>query len=196
MLYCVLDTETTGLPSKSNPNYEDLEAFSTARMLSFAWALFDNNHQMIKCQYFLVKPEFFIDEDGIAYSINKISNNMVQCYGYSIEIIMKKFIEDMEKVTNIIGHNVKFDRNIILSEIYRYNKNIANFPKLNVSILNIIPIICTMKLAYSKNIGNKWIKLAALYKYLYDVKTISLTLHDALADLLICQLCYKKLIEK
>jgi|LakMenE01Jun11ns_1017448.scaffolds.fasta_scaffold9953507_3 hypothetical protein len=129
------DLETTGLvktkkgfkPEEEYYNYKDFTIYDSSRIVSIGWIyweLFDfyyyYNIDMINEH--IIKPNnFIIPDDSI--KIHGITNEIANANGKKINIVLKKIGEYINECDYIIGYNIYFDINILLSELYRENQN-------------------------------------------------------------------------
>ena len=79
----VIDVETIGIPKKRNAYFRDTDAFKTARVVSCAWVVLDNNRR-IEHHYHVIRPNgFVIPEDSI--KIHGITNEFANQVGISMK---------------------------------------------------------------------------------------------------------------
>ena len=162
--YMVVDTETTGLPEKSDigtlPSHTDLNKYKNARMIQICWAIFDGN-KLEELEDFYVKPNGFKVENT---NIHGITTEMCIKNGKKLNDVLIKFSQSVNKVKFIVGHNIAFDIEIICSELYR-NKfdDVINLVKNKQRI-------CTMQKSIPLKVDGslKAPKLIKLYKYLFN----------------------------
>ncbi|MDB4130650.1 DNA polymerase III subunit alpha [Flavobacteriaceae bacterium] len=117
-MYLVFDTETTGLPKKWNAPLSDSDNWP--RCVQLAWQLHDSKGLLISSHSYLINP----DKYNIPYESEKIhgiSTALANKIGDDLVSVLDKFILDLNKAGFIIGHNVKFDLNIIGAELLRIN---------------------------------------------------------------------------
>ena len=115
-MFIVFDTETTGLPKNWNAPVSDSDNWP--RCIQLAWQLHDENGKLINNKSFLIKP---VDYD-IPYESEKvhgISTELAKQDGVDLSDVIDKFLFDLDKAKYLVGHNVKFDINIIAAELYR-----------------------------------------------------------------------------
>ena len=127
MKVIVFDTETTGLPITKGFNnyysYKDLDKYNSSRLLSICWQVYDNT-TFISSNYFIIKPvDFTIDNKSKSCEINGITQEMALEKGIDINEVFTKLFNDLINTDRLVAHNINFDVNIILSELYRNNKN-------------------------------------------------------------------------
>jgi DNA polymerase-3 subunit alpha len=125
-MYLVFDTETTGLPKKWNAPLSDSDNWP--RCVQLAWQLHDSKGVLISSHSYLIKP----DNYNIPYESEKIhgiSTALANKIGDDLVNVLDKFILDLNKSGFLIGHNVKFDLNIIGAELLRINSAVSLLDK-------------------------------------------------------------------
>jgi DNA polymerase III epsilon subunit-like protein len=181
-----IDTETTGLIPyyKSKIVYPGrYKLWNSCRIVQIAWIICDEKGNVINTHDYLIAPnDFIIPEESTR--VHGITQEEAEKKGKLIEDVLILFLNDLKKSKLIIAHNIEFDYNVILSEIYRYkvkNQDVSeeSFMKKNK--------YCTMLKGTQK--GKKWPKLCDLYEE-YFKHTPSLRLHSALNDTLVCKDIY------
>ena len=181
----VLDTETIGLPLfKSYDSYYDPKEskyYDKARIIELGYIIYKDGVK-IKTVSSLINLNVDINNSHI-HGITKLE---CQEKGYNIVNVMNDFYKDLLTVDTIVAHNIMFDYNILLSELYRLNSN-----KI-IDELNSKELLCTMKIAQKKLKLTKRPKLVELYYMLFS-ETIEQQ-HRALSDCCICGSCFFKLM--
>ena len=117
-MYLIFDTETTGLPKKWNAPLTDSENWP--RCVQLAWQLHGSNGVLLSNHSYLIKPENF-NIPFESEQIHGISTELATTLGLGLEELLDKFISDLNQAGFVIGHNVKFDLNIIGAELSRIN---------------------------------------------------------------------------
>jgi len=117
---------------------------------------------------------------------------------FNIHEAMCEFMADMLQCQYIVGHNVDFDKKMILSELYRLGK-LDSF----ASILVDERFVCTMKKTINvckiTTISKKgypyykFPKLTEAYENLFGYKPSGEALHNAIIDVVICLRIFCKL---
>ena len=116
-----------------------------------------------------------------------VENNL---YGLDIDDALRILEFDVKECKLLICHNVSFDKNVLLSELYRSNK----FSSLLINILRL-PVYCTMEKGKEKFALKKFPKLTELVK-LVSPQSVWIQKHDALDDCDHCLKCYVALTIK
>ena len=163
-MFLVFDTETTGLPKRWDAPISDHENWP--RCVQIAWQLHDDFGNCVEHKDFIVSPEGF-DIPFESEQIHGISTALSTKEGSAINAILADFNAALAKSKYIIGHNIKFDVNIIGAELDRLG--------LDTSITTT-PILdtCTEHTATLCQIPGgrggrfKLPTLSELYKYLFD----------------------------
>ncbi len=119
-MYLIFDTETTGLPRNKTAPITDLDNWP--RLVQLAWQLHDGKGKLLSRHNYIIKPEGF-DIPYKAEQIHGISTRRAMAEGHDMQTVLKDFVADLEKTSQLVGHNIEFDVNIIGAELIR--KNIA-----------------------------------------------------------------------
>ena len=117
-MFLTFHTETTGLPKNFNAPVSESENWP--RLVQLAWQLNDNNGRLISVNSHIIKPDGY----SIPYNSEKIhgiSTEIALKEGKKLGDILKEFEKDLLRSKYIIGHNIKFDINIVGAEHYRKN---------------------------------------------------------------------------
>ena len=162
-MYLIFDTETTGLPKKWNAPISDSENWP--RCVQLAWQLHDNNGKLISNQSSIIKTDGF-DIPFESEKVHGISTVLANKIGENLNDVLEKFNSDLSKAKYIVGHNLKFDINIVGAEFFRLK--IVN----SLNEKNILDT-CTEKTANLCQIQGgrgkfKFPTLIELYKYLFN----------------------------
>lgn len=201
MKVLVFDTETTGLPTDRNASIMDVEKWPYIVQLSYI--VFDTDEKKI------VKSV----DNIIRIDTNKvtISNESIAIHGITSDICNEKgvgmaqalieFNETLQAADIVVGHNISFDKRIIMVECIRH-KIWQQFTsngnkKKEYCTMKESTNICQMEKTNSSN-GAKYFKfptLGELYKHLFEIAAPA-QLHNAFIDVLVCLRCYLMLVEK
>lgn len=196
-MYFVFDIESSGLPRGRGIIYQNIEAYDTCRIVSIAYAIVDKYGKRDgPTKYFVVKPEnFVISNESIA--IHGISNEIAQT-GVSFSEVIDTLRNDLVKCDTLVAHNISFDYNALMSELFRRSQNNGEYDMLMETITNMKQF-CTMKVGHKKmkdDLGSckgylRWPKLINLYKYLTNNDMENA--HNAEADTDACLACFIEL---
>lgn len=183
----IFDTETSGLPRNCKygkfPDYKRIEDYDTARIVSISWIVCKGD-DVVQQAYYVVKPDSFeIGEEST--KIHGITNEYASQHGVSIHKVFEEIEPWISCCTNFIGHNVGFDKNVLLSELYRYEKHSL------LSKLRDKHFICTMRKGKEFMNFHKNPKLSELYEFLYHEPMENA--HNAEADTYYCYKAYIKM---
>ena len=187
MKVLVFDTETTGLPSEKFASIYDSKSWPHIIQLSYILFETDNDQILTIENDYINLPENIviskgsIDVHGIdRKKLNKLST-------LTIQEALYKFINFVKECDLLVGHNVSFDKRMVLVECIR-NKIQGNLKKT----------YCTMKegkeicnIRIQDSCGETFIKspkLIELYKHLFDSQPKNT--HNAIIDVLLCLRCF------
>ena len=192
MKILVFDTETTGLPEGRNPSIRETKKWP--HMIQLSYILYDTEKNvMLECVDEIVKlpPHVSISEESI--TLHGISRDISNTKGKSIVEVLNNFNRCLKLADKVVGHNVSFDKRIIMVESIR-NYMSQYFTRNGVRK----PEYCTMKCsvdlckieAVSRD-GEKYYKypnLGELYKKLFD--TTVKNVHNSMIDIILCLRSY------
>lgn len=120
--YCmVLDIETTGFPEKLGfyryYNHTDTSRYDSSRVVQISWGVYDEIGNLLKLVDNIIKPDGFTITNSEYHTItNEIANEK----GADLKPVLKTLFLDLKKVSTVVGHNLMFCENVILSEAYRH----------------------------------------------------------------------------
>lgn len=196
MKVLVFDTETTGLTKVKNPSIFDFEKWPYIIQLSYI--LYDTDTQVIDDLFdSVIRIPEDVEIDKVAEQLHNISKEKSLSTGIDIKKALNIFNEALNKADIVVGHNVSFDKCLVMVECNRNNLRQA-FTVNNIKKLEY----CTMK--NSKNIcrierisenGDKYFKypkLSELHNTLFN--SIPENCHNSLVDIVLCLRCYIKIL--
>lgn len=165
------DTETSGLPNKHKAHYSEIDNWP--RIVQLAWLIADDEGTVLSDADYIVKVDFQIPEE--ASRIHGITNTIAAKKGVPIKDVLMAFLTDLEKIDQLVCHNVGFDLPVLQSELLR------NDLRHEIDI----PNFCTMQNSthYCQlpgNCGYKWPRLDELYRICFGKKFEDA--HNAKAD--------------
>jgi DNA polymerase III epsilon subunit-like protein len=207
------DTETTGLFPEINPKVDaDSEPDNKKRKREKINPLIIPTDLLEKCPYITQFSliVYNIENNKIAYSfdsyiqipqnveiqehITKLSGaTREKCdAGMRIEDVLGLFYKVSAQCEYIIGHNIEFDKNMVLLELIRNEENIED----SESMYNMFDmrIRCSMKSSQNLYGLKKAPRLSELHEMMFQEKAESygIPLHNSLVDTLVCLRCSLK----
>lgn len=193
-MYLIFDLETGGLPIFNTvgpyrfPSFRHLNKYDTARIVSISWIVADENGKLIKQAYHIIRNlDFIIDNNSKAVEIHGITQEIATEEGINWHDMYDEFIEDVHKCDTLVAHNIQFDVSVMLSEMFRYNKQDGITDFLSKRRL------CTMRMGKKAMEGTKNPKLSELYKFFFNEEMQNA--HNASYDTLFCQQCFEKMLQ-
>ena len=212
MLIIFLDLETTGIPERSKdqhydykevdkypsykevdkyPSYKEIDKYKESRIVQLAINIGDEKGNIVKTYNFIVKPDGFEIKNS---HIHGITMEMATMTGKPFVEVIQEIAPLFKKASLLVAHNIKFDKNVLLSELYRYEL------LRPINQLLKIPEFCTcfntIDIVKMKKYGQlKPPKLIELYKFLFKKDPVG-DLHDAIVDTKIMAECFYELIRK
>ena len=118
-MYLVFDTETTGLPQNWNAPLSDSENWP--RCVQIAWQLHAPNGRMISHNDFIITADGF-DIPFESEKVHGISTALAKRDGTEIKTVVESFLAVVDQADFLVGHNLKFDLNIMGAELLRLGK--------------------------------------------------------------------------
>ena len=115
-MFLIFDTETTGLPLDNNAPLTNFDNWP--RMVQLAWQIHDEKGNFIKAENHIIKPEGYIIPIN-ASMVHGISTEHALNVGEDLSQVLDIFTETLKTVKYVVGHNVKFDLNIVGCEYLR-----------------------------------------------------------------------------
>ena len=149
----VIDTETTGLPQGRNVTSETYKKWDKARLVQIAWELYNPSRECIQKECYIITPDNF-EIPEVVVNIHGISTERAYNEGIALIDVLKKIHVILNNNPIIVAHNIQFDNDIILAELYRYQNKLTNIhysqdnllEKLEIKPLVIIPTSFTQKI--------------------------------------------------
>lgn len=183
----IFDTETTGLPEKY-ASIRDYEKWPYIIQLSYIiYDLSNNSIHTISDNYIKIDKSINISEES--EKITGISREILNDKGIHIKQALHDFNNALKASDIIVGHNVSFDKQIVMVECFRNRIN-NNFVKFHGKNIIRKPEYCTCKKS-SHLFNNRYQKLENLYSNLFNEKPSGL--HNSLIDTIVTFRCYYKL---
>ena len=187
-MYLIFDTETTGLPKNWKAPITDTDNWP--RCVQMAWQLHDEMGELIEDQNYLIKPDNF-EIPYESQKIHGISTELALEAGKTLNEVLEKFNQSLEKSSFVIGHNVNFDINVIGCEFYRKQlKNGLSSKKLLDTCTEDTALLC--ELPGGRGGKYKLPTLIELYKFLFESSFKEA--HNATADVEATARCFLELI--
>jgi hypothetical protein len=188
----VFDLETNGLPEtpsfgKYHPP-SDLAKYRTARVVQWSWALYEANGTLVAEEDHIIRPnpaEYRI----MNAEFHGITDAKARVQGKAFEDVLKIWATHMQTAKTMVGHNVNFDKHVLLSELIR--RGFAD----DAQTLEGKQWICTMERAKAMcglKARNKLKppKLAELMHALGIVEEAGRSFHNAKHDVYYTAKCY------
>ena len=184
----MFDTETTGLTKVKNPSIFDFEKWPYIVQLSYI--LYDTEEKIIDDLYdTIIKIPDNIEIDKEAEKIHNISKERSNLTGISIKDALRTFNSALSKADIIIGHNISFDKCLIMVECNRNNMKqwftIDKIKKQEYCTMKNTKDICKIEKTFPS--GDKYFKyptLSELYKHLFG--NTPENAHNSLVDIIMC----------
>ena len=195
MKILVFDTETTGLPASRNTSI--ISTHQWPYIVQLSYILYDTKVNMVLdySDNIIKLPNGVIVSKG-SEAIHKISDEMCKTRGIDIKGALKEFNNVLLQANVVIGHNISFDKRMIMVECIRHKLQ-HNFIRNNVrksefcTMKNSVNLCKIIKISHNGSQYFKYPKLMELHKHLFN--NIPDGLHNSMVDVLVCLRCYGKI---
>ena len=187
-----LDTETTGLPEERNISVYNTEKWPYVIQLSYIIIDTDMN-EVVHTYDSIIKLEENVNITEKSITMHGITKERSHNEGVDINNALIELNENLMEIDLIVGHNISFDKKIMIVENIR-KKILSLFPKKTY--------FCTMKnytefcnMRGVRKDGSNYIrypKLVELHNHLF--KSVPENLHNSLIDVYVCFRCFYKLV--
>jgi DNA polymerase III subunit epsilon len=226
----VFDTETTGVPpTMPGQNWTEKQQYDASLLqkehLETSWSnnqLLDQWPSILQLSYIVYDLENPLDvkifnkyidiPDNIVISETSVAvhhitretiANAPSENRATIEKALQEFLEDVKKSDIVVGHNVQFDRKMVVAELLRLSEqdhlpeihDMMDETKFECTMIQSTPI-CNLKRKQEymdKKTGKqkffykiKSPKLSEAYKHFFGYEPSGDALHDALIDVVVC----------
>ena len=186
-MFLIYDTETTGLPRNYEAPVTDLENWP--RVVQLAWQLHDAGGSLIEARDFLIKPENFTIPYNAA-KVHGITTELATGLGDDLRLVLEQFLLALDQADLIIGHNIRFDLNIMGAEFLRcgFDNPLEGRPFISTDLESTE--YCS--LPGGRGGGFKWPTLEELHRKLFNAGFPDA--HNAAADVMATSRCFLELV--
>ena len=139
MKVLIFDTETTGLPVDQNASVQDSAKWPYIVQLSFI-VLDTDTKEILEYSDSIIRLDETVSISPESIAIHQITPYRSQTEGIPIKVALAHLAENMSEVDVIVGHNIIFDKRMLMVEFHR--NHMKNCLYKNGSA---IPEYCTMK---------------------------------------------------
>ena len=195
MKILIFDTETTGLPLGINTSIYKTNKWPYIIQLSYILFDIEANKMLIEHDWIIKIPEN-VEINAKAESMHGISKDKSQKEGIEIIQALELFDICLSSADVVVGHNIKFDKQMIIVENIR-NKRSSAFRNSTVREY------CTMKhgvelcniIKQSKfDVNKTYLKYPSQSElHLKLFNSLPCGTHNSWVDILICLRCYYKM---
>lgn len=113
-MYCIIDTETTGLFDFKQP----ADAPGQPRMASFAMLAADEDCNLICATSVLIRPNGWVMTQE-AERINGLSQQLLEAHGVPVEEVLTRYAGEIIRGAVVVAHNAQYDTKIMRAEFRR-----------------------------------------------------------------------------
>jgi DNA polymerase-3 subunit epsilon len=198
MKVLVFDTETTGLPTERNASIMDVNKWPHIVQLSYI--LYESDTMRVdELVDVLIKLPLDVEITPGSEAIHHITREMCDKNGISIDSAITLFNKTLDKADVIVGHNISFDKRLVMVECKRLNKyqrfTVKGDKKDEYCTMKKTTDICKIEVTNASGLKyNKFPTLSELHFKLFGTQAQGV--HNAMADILICLRCYIQLTEE
>lgn len=197
----IFDTETTGLPE---PDASIFQHHKWPFIIQLSYILYDTEKHTFDYYNYYINIHDSITITPESYNIHKLTREFLNKNGVSITTALTQFNLDLNNADIVVGHNISFDKRIVLVECYR-NKIQQKFTYTDENKMKIKKTeFCTMKngkifcnIVRINKLQKPYLKtpsLKELFNKSFPDEELPNNLHDAFIDILITFRCYYKLV--
>lgn len=191
----VFDTETTGLPASRSSTIYKTHEWPYVVQLSFVYIHYDIScNNLLDYGDYVIKIPESVTIQPKAQEVHGISYDITQSKGVPLNTALNHFDKWLLECDLVVGHNVPFDKRMIMVECIRNNRKqlftINNKRKEEFCTMKESKTLCKID-AVNRTTGEhyfKYPKLLELHEHLF--KYAPTGLHDSLADVLCCLRCF------
>lgn len=195
MKVLVFDVETTGLPIGKNPSIFETDKWPYIVQLSYI--MYDTTVNEIDIVYNeILKLPNYVEISDESIKLHKITEKINYEIGVDRRSSLQTFNLILEQSDIVVGHNISFDKRMIMVECNR-NNVYHRFNKKGVkkteycTMKNSVDICKIEKTTQNGKTYFKYPTLSELYYYLFE--EVPVNAHNSFVDVLLCLRCYVKL---
>jgi len=186
----VIDTETTGLPDKNASIFNHSQWPYIIQVSFILYNEVSNDVIYTFNEYINIDESINISDESL--SVHGITREYLNKNGINIKIALHTLLTAFKSADIIIGHNLRFDKNMIMVEFGRNNVHHNLYKSKNyVCTMKETKELCKIPLP-SNNEKFKSPKLTELFKYCFPLEDIPKNMHNSMIDIIICMRCYYK----
>lgn len=195
MRVLIFDTETTGLPPKNIPtNHSDKWPY----VIQLSWVIYnDETKQVEEEKDYIISLGSHIPISPESVAIHGITGELSRARGIPIEVALFDFKFAANRCGKIVAHNLEFDKNMLMAELYRARVFNTIFPPNEYCTMKNGTSICKLERTWGNGKTTwKYPKLIELYHALFGQDVPSpIGLHNAKVDVDVCMKCYIKMMD-
>jgi DNA polymerase III epsilon subunit-like protein len=189
MKVLIFDTETSGLPEGKNPSIYETQKWP--HIIQLSYIIYDsetNEIVTLEDDYISIGDNVVINQES--EKVHNISRELLSVKGIPIEHALEKFNRFSEMSDVLVGHNVSFDKRMVMVEGIR-NKIRMNIHDTYCTMKNSVELCKIQRFWPNGDMYFKYPTLSELHDELF--KKIPKNTHNALIDILICMRCFVKI---
>jgi DNA polymerase III epsilon subunit-like protein len=155
--------------------------------VQLSYLLYDTNlDKTLECDDNIIQLKASTELPIESVRIHGITRARMKSKGITIKQALDKFAKALGEADMIVGHNVQFDKNMILAEAHRHNRTIKFKGKDEYCTMLYGVDVCKIKRNGKAHF--KYPNLSELYNHLFDETPQGV--HDSMADVLFTLRCF------
>lgn len=196
MIWCAIDTETTGIPARG----EVVTSPSYPHLVQAAGVLYDPGiNRELAVFELIVRPEGYVIPDEAA-AIHGIDQELALSAGVPLRLVVAAYTNFRRRAELVVGHNVDFDLGIFASALHRCGGTADALPtvpractvELGTDVVRLPPTDRMIAVGFSDKFKRP--NLSELHRHLFDEPFDGA--HSALADCRASLRCYVELMRR
>lgn len=177
-MYCIFDTETSGLFDFSKP----ADADGQPRIASIAMIAADENLNLVAATSVLIQPDGW-EMSSEAESVNGLSQRLLNEHGVPVREVLWRYAAEIDRGAVVVAHNAQYDTKIMRGEMRRAGLDDRYEQTRTICTMRAMTDICRIPKPSGR--GLKWPKLSESLMYCFgrDHANAHGALPDAMATL-------------
>jgi DNA polymerase-3 subunit epsilon len=171
----VFDTETSDLYDFR----KDADDQSQGRLASLAAICLDEDMQIEREFYALVKPDGWVLKPGAA-AINGLTMERLEAEGIPVADVVDMYARALDEGRVMVAFNSQFDAKVMRGEMRRLGVDDRFHSSPQVCLMRACTDVCRIPSANGR--GYKWPKLAQAYQYFFGPGNNHYNAHHAMGD--------------
>ena len=152
-MYCILDTETSGLFDFSRP----ADAEGQPRLASIAMLLADDGLNLVAATSVLIRPDGW-EMSREAEAVNGLSQALLHEHGVPVRNVLASYEQALCNGDIVVAHNAQFDTKVMRGEMRRAGMMDLYDQTSTICTMKILTEVCRIPSRNGR--GYKWPRLS------------------------------------